>query len=159
LRALASQYGGDPAASDISRLLRLPGFTNRKYNEAFVVRAHHETDSVYHLQEFHVQEDSPESPRHPGDSQTAIRRITAGHRSQSEADWAYAKRALARGDHPSQIVQRIADFRAEDKADPLYYAELTVKKAQSEMNRTQAASETQRPRDSQILFRDQISRE
>jgi RepB DNA-primase from phage plasmid len=159
LRALASQYGGDPAATDISRLLRLPGFTNRKYNEAVVVRVHHETDSVYHLQDFHVQEDSPESPRHPGDSQTATRRIAAGHRSQSEADWAYAKRALARGDHPSQIVQRIADFRAEDKADPLYYAELTVKKAQAEMDRTQAASETQRLRDSQILARDHISRE
>jgi hypothetical protein len=66
LRALASQYGSDPAATDISRLLRLPGFTNRKYNEAFVVRVHHETDSVYHLQDFHVQEDSPESPRRPG---------------------------------------------------------------------------------------------
>ena len=159
LRALASQYGGDPAATDISRLLRLPGFTNRKYNEAFVVRAHHETDSVYYLQDFHVQEDSPESPRRPGDSQTATRRIAAGHRSQSEADWAYAKRALARGDHPSQIVQRIADYRAEDKADPLYYAQLTVKKAQAEMDRTQAVSETQRPRDSRILVRDQISRE
>src|SRR6266568_4164147 len=36
LRSLASQYGGDPAATDISRLLRLPGFTNRKYNEPFV---------------------------------------------------------------------------------------------------------------------------
>ena len=159
LRALASQYGGDPAATDISRLLRLPGFTNRKYNEAFVVRAHHETDSVYHLQDFHVQEDSPESPRHPSESQAVTRRIAAGHRSQSEADWAYAKRALARGDHPSQIIQRIADYRAEDKADPLYYAELTVKKAQAEMDRTQAASEAQRPRDSQILTRDQISRE
>ena len=159
LRALASQYGGDPAATDISRLLRLPGFTNRKYNEAFVVRAHHETDSVYHLQDFHVQEDSPESPRRPGDSQTSTRRIAAGHRSQSEAHWAYAKRALARGDHPSQIVQRIADYRAEDKADPLYYAQLTVKKAQLEMDRTQAVSETQRPRDSPILVRDQISRE
>jgi hypothetical protein len=159
LRALASQFGGDPAATDISRLLRLPGFTNRKYNEAFVVCVHHETDSVYHPQDFRVQEDSPESPRHPGESQTITRRITAGHRSQSEADWAYAKRALARGDHPSQIIQRIADFRAEDKADPLYYAELTVKKAQSEMDWTQAASEAQRPRDSQISTRDQISRE
>jgi hypothetical protein len=91
LRSLASQYGGDPAATDISRLLRLPGFTNRKYNEAFVVRVHHETDSVYRLQDFSVQEDSPESPRDRGDSQTATRQITAGHRSQSEADWAYAK--------------------------------------------------------------------
>jgi RepB DNA-primase from phage plasmid len=56
LRALASQYGGDPAATDISRLLRLPGFMIRKYNEDFVVRAHHETDAVYHGQDFQVQE-------------------------------------------------------------------------------------------------------
>src|SRR5882672_10268043 len=97
LRALASQYGGDPAATDISRLLRLPGFTNRKYNETFVVRAHHETDALYHLQDFRVQEDSPESPRHVEDSLASTRKLPAGHRSQSEADWAYAKRALTRG--------------------------------------------------------------
>jgi len=130
LRALASQYGGDPAATDISRLLRLPGFANRKYNEAFVVRVHHETDALYHGQDFQVQEDSPESPRHLGDSQKSSRAIPTGHRSQSEADWAYAKRALARGDNTEQIIQRIADFRADDKADPWYYARLTVIKAQ-----------------------------
>jgi len=159
LRALASQYGGDPAATDISRLLRLPGFTNRKYNQAFVVRVHHETDSIYRLQDFRVQEDSPESLRRLGDSQQGTRNIPAGHRSQSEADWAYAKRALARGDHPAQIVQRIADYRADDKADPLYYAELTVKKAQVEMTRLQADSETRFPGSAQILVRDEISRE
>ncbi len=130
LRALASQYGGDPAATDISRLLRLPGFKNRKYNEAFLVRVHHETDSLYHVQDFRVQEDSPESPRHFGDSRQESRKIPAGHRSQSEADWAYAKRALARGDQPDQIIERIADYRADDKADPVYYARLTVIKAQ-----------------------------
>jgi hypothetical protein len=118
------------------------------------VRAHHETDSVYHLQDFHVQEDSPESPRHPGDSQTATRRITAGHRSQSEADWAYAKRALARGDAPEEVIRRIADYRAEDKADPLYYARLTVTKAHADFHakhadethvtRTVAVTEKQR---------------
>jgi hypothetical protein len=130
LRALALQYGGDPAATDISRLLRLPGFANRKYNDAFVVRVHHETAALYHSQDFRVQEDSPESPRHLGDSQNSARRIPTGHRSQSEADWAYAKRALARGDNTEQIIQRIADYRAEDKADPYYYARLTVIKAQ-----------------------------
>jgi hypothetical protein len=130
LRALASQYGGDPAATDISRLLRLPGFTNRKYNEAFVVRVQQETDEVYHIQDFHVQEGNPESPRHLEDSQQGGRRIPAGHRSQSEADWAYARRALARGDAPEEVVRRIADYRAEDKADPGYYARLTVTKAQ-----------------------------
>jgi hypothetical protein len=130
LRALASQYGGDPAATDISRLLRLPGFTNRKYNEAFVVRVQQETDEVYHIQDFHVQEGNPESPRHLEDSQQGGRRIPAGHRSQSEADWAYARRALARGDAPEEVIRRIADYRAEDKADPGYYARLTVTKAQ-----------------------------
>lgn len=130
LRALASQYGGDPAATDVSRLLRLPGFSNRKYNEAFVVRVHHETDAIYHEQDFQLQGDSPESPRHPGDSQPGSRRIRAGHRSQSEADWAYAKRALSRGDNPDQVIRNIADYRAEDKADPIYYARLTVIKAQ-----------------------------
>jgi hypothetical protein len=30
---------------------------------------------------------------HPGDSQTATRRIRAGHRSQSEADWPYVQNA------------------------------------------------------------------
>src|SRR5580692_7727614 len=113
LRALASQYGGDPAATDISRLLRLPGFTNRKYNEAFVVRVHHESDALYHGQDFQVQEDSPESPRHIGDSQKSSRTIPTGHRSQSEADWAYAKRALARGDNTEQLIQRSADYRAD----------------------------------------------
>ena len=133
LRALASQYGGDPAATDISRLLRLPGFMNRKYNEAFIVRVHHETDCIYHLQDFRVQDNSPESPRQLSDSLRSSPSIQSGHRSQSEADWAYAKRALSRGDHPEQIIQRIADFRADDKADPTYYARLTVIKAQLSM--------------------------
>ena len=151
LRALASQYGGDPAATDISRLLRLPGFTNRKYNDVFVVRAHHETDSVYHLQDFHVQEDSPESPRDPRDSQTATQRITAGHRSQSEADWAYAKRALARGDAPEEVIRRIADYRAQDKADPEYYARHTVTKARAALRSTAAYTPNERESNSERI--------
>jgi len=149
LRALASQYGGDPAATDVSRLLRLPGFTNRKYNEAFVVRVYHKTEVIYRGQDFRVREDSPESLRHLGDSQQSARKISAGHRSQSEANWAYAKRALARGDHPDQIIQRIADFRADDKADPTYYARLTVIKAQlSSMSRDSDKRASQVPGDS-----------
>ena len=98
------------------------------------MRAHHETDHIYHLQDFRVQDNSPESPRQLSDSLRSGRSIQSGHRSQSEADWAYAKRALARGDSTEQIIQRIADYRADDKADPIYYARLTVIKAQlSEM--------------------------
>lgn len=129
LRALASSYGGDPAATDICRMLRMSGFRNYKYNDEFVVRACHETDAIYHPADFRVHEDSPDSPRRLSDSSSGTRKLPPGHRSQSEADWAYAKRALARGDHPELIVQRIADYRAEDKADPMYYARHTVEKA------------------------------
>jgi len=45
----------------------------------------------------------------------------------------YAKRALARGDDPEEVVRRIADFRSSEKSDPLYYARLTVKKAQADL--------------------------
>lgn len=141
LRSLAAQFNGDPAATDISRVLRMPGFANCKYNEQFLVRAIQESDAVYYLRDFNIEEGSLEAPRRPADGHTSSRRMPTGHRSQSEADWAYAKRALARGDDPHQVIQRIADYRAEDKADPLYYASLTVTKAQNALreNRQSAA--------------------
>src|SRR5216683_943822 len=52
LRSLATHFGGDTAATDISRVLRMPGFANRKYNQTFLVRAIQETDAVYHLRDF-----------------------------------------------------------------------------------------------------------
>ena len=61
--------------------------------------------------------------------------------SQSEHDWAYAKRALARGDEPEEIIRRIADFRAEDKPSPEYYARHTVMKAQADLQRKAASTE------------------
>lgn len=131
LRAMADQFGGDPAATDSTRVLRLPGFANKKYGEEFIVQACHESNQVYHSRDFRVQEDSPETPRPLGDE--SGRRLSQGHKSQSEQDWAYAKRALARGDDPALVIQRIADFRADDKHDPEYYAQHTVAKAQAQL--------------------------
>jgi hypothetical protein len=132
LRSLAEQFRGDPAATDISRVLRVPGFRNWKYDDRFFVRAIQETEQVYQLRDFVVHEDSPECRRTLNEAQEPARRIPSGHRSQSEADWAYAKRALARGDDPQEIMRRIADYRTQDKADPQYYAQHTVTKAQLE---------------------------
>jgi len=132
LRALANQFGGDTAATDATRVLRLPGFVNCKYtNEPeFVVQGRHESNRVYSLRDFSVQEDSPDLRRSVEDSTFPQRTLPRGHKSQSEADWAYAKRALMRGDDPEEVIRRIADYRANDKHDPLYYARLTVVKAQ-----------------------------
>jgi hypothetical protein len=85
LRSLANQFGGDLAATDVSRVLHLPGFTNRKYNEQFIIRVHHELDQVYHLGDFRVQEDSPDAPSHLADPHEPTRKLPSGHRSQSEA--------------------------------------------------------------------------
>jgi len=36
---------------------------------------------------------------------------------------------------PEEVIRRIADFRISEKSDPLYYARLTVKKAEADMGR------------------------
>ena len=54
--------------------------------------------------------------------------------SQSEYDWAYAKRALARGEPEELVVAAIAMHRRNDKHDPMYYAGLTVKNAKASLN-------------------------
>jgi DNA primase RepB-like protein len=140
LRSLTVQFRGDPAATDISRVLRVPGFRNWKYNERFLVRAIQETDQIYHLRDFVVHEDSPDRRRDLNEVNESSRRVPSGHRSQSEVDWAYAKRALARGDDPQEIMRRVADYRAQDKADPQYYAQHTVTKAQLETQHEAARS-------------------
>jgi hypothetical protein len=140
LRSLSNQFGGDPAATDSTRVLRVPGFANRKLSEEFIVQARHESAATYTLGNFAIHEHSPETPWHSGGDQKRPRTLSSDHKSQSENDWAYAKRALARGDDPEEVIQKIADYRAEDKPDPDYYARLTVTKAQAELLRPQSVS-------------------
>jgi hypothetical protein len=135
LHSLANQFGGDLAATDSTRVLRLPGFANRKLPEEFIVQARQENDTVYTLRDFTIDEDSPETPRHFGDYRQRERTVPNDHKSQSEHDWAYAKRALARGDAPEVVIQRIADYRVEDKDDPIYYARHTVSKAKEQLDK------------------------
>jgi len=131
LHNLANKFGGDLAATDSTRVLRLPGFANRKLPQEFVVQARQESNAAYTVRDFTIEEDSPEAPRHFGEYQQRQRTTPSDHKSQSERDWAYAKRALARGDAPEVVIQRIADYRAQDKTDPEYYARRTVTKAQA----------------------------
>ena len=136
LHSLANQFAGDRAATDSTRVLRLPGFANRKLNEEFVVHARQESEAVYTLRDFTIHEDSPEAPQHLDSNQGRPRTASSRQKSQSEHDWAYAKRALARGDDPEIVILRIADYRSNDKDDPSYYARHTVMKAQTELART-----------------------
>jgi hypothetical protein len=85
------------------------------------------------LRDFAIHEDSPEATRHISDDQERLRTVPSEHKCQSEHDWAYAKRVLPRGDDPEVVIQRIADYRSDDKADPNYYGRRTVTKAQTEL--------------------------
>jgi hypothetical protein len=135
LHNLANKFDGDLAATDSTRVLRLPGFANRKLPEEFIVQARQESDAVYTLRDFTIDQDSPEAPRQFSEAQEGRRTVPSDHKSQSEHDWAYAKRALARGDDPEVVIQRIADYRSQDKDDPKYYARHTVIKALAELAR------------------------
>ena len=129
-RAMVREFDGDPAATDSTRVLRLPGFANKKYEADFYVQARAESTQTYHLRDFKLQIDSQDAPRHQHEEvgpQAICLQTNA--LSQSEHDWAYAKRALARGDDPEEVIRRIADYRANDKHDPAYYARHTVEKA------------------------------
>ncbi len=137
LHAMARAYGGDPAATDSTRVLRLPGFHNKKYPENYRVEAHLESTKLYHFPDFRVptrehesspvQRDLSHVSGRDSSEPTEQRTIT-----QSERDWSFALRNLHQGMPPSEVIEQIAAFRS-DKPDPRYYAEHTVQKALAEL--------------------------
>jgi len=155
LHAMAREFGGDPAATDATRVLRIPGFANKKYETNFYVEARRESTETYHLRDFQLHIDSQDSPRHNYNNRAKRESSPRTNLSQSEHDWAFAKRALARGDDPEEVILQIAQHRAGDKADPQYYARLTVQKAQAEMGRAQQQNpsheQSQSPRNGKEL--------
>ena len=65
LRSLANEFGGDPAATDSTRVLRMPGFANRKYA---------------------LEEDSPDALRNVEGEDMPSRAVVPGRKTQSERD-------------------------------------------------------------------------
>jgi len=63
-QAMVREFDGDPAATDSTRVLRLPGFANKKYEADFYVQARAGSAQTYHLRDFKLQIDSQEAPRH-----------------------------------------------------------------------------------------------
>ena len=128
-RGLVRETGADPAATDCSRVMRLPGFYNHKYARKHFICVQTQSKEVYGPERFPKFQADERAPRAANGD--AGRRASAppGRLSQSERDWAYAKRALARGEPEYLIVTAIAVYRRYDKYNPQAYAELTVRKA------------------------------
>ena len=62
LHSMANHFGGDLAATDATRVLRLPSFANRKLTAEFFVQVVQATDHIYSLRDFNVPGESPEAP-------------------------------------------------------------------------------------------------
>ncbi len=141
--AMVHEFGGDPAATDVTRVLRLPGFANKKYDQDFAVIVRSHTGLVHHSQDFKLRtEPSDAGPARW--NQSHQKPVSSGPHelSQSERDWAYAKRALTRGVDPEEVMRNIAAFRAQDKPKSEDYARRTVTNAQAEL-RSETASQEQ----------------
>lgn len=147
--AMVRDFGGDLAATDSTRVLRLPGFANKKYETDYYVQARADSSQAHHLRDFRLHIDAQDAPRHHHEEVARKQAAARGTLSQSEHDWAYAKRALARGDDAEEVIRRIADYRAADKHDPLYYARHTVENAQAAFHhRPSAGSALEQTRNS-----------
>jgi DNA primase RepB-like protein len=138
VRGLARRFGADAAVWDTARVLRVPGFRNHKYETPHYVAEIPNSPPPYRLRplDFPAFPDSTSQTAEPGNV-ASHRQAGYAHHSQSERDWAFANRALERGEDPAVIKQKIATFR-HDKHNPVSYAERTVNKAQTARNRSPA---------------------
>jgi len=108
-RRMAREFHADLAATDSTRVLRVPTFVNRKYADEHVVTARREASGTYRLEDFRLREDHHDERRERTALRGRLRPSSEGEITQSERDWAFAKRALARGDDPEEIIRRIAN--------------------------------------------------
>ena len=122
LKLLTIAFGGDSACTDRNRVLRIPGFYNRKYSPAHLVTVEYPADATYGPADFRLDAVA-------GCSVLPLRgnarKSPSVKHSHSEDDWAWVCDQLAHGRDAAKLTHEMASRRA-DKADPLYYAQRTV---------------------------------
>jgi len=132
MRGLADRYGGDRAATDVARVMRLPGFRNCKPG-----RARSLITWTWYGGRMVKPEDFRGLPRpepKPASRTERHRRTPPGHHSQSERDWAAVGDALRSGEDPDTVVLRLKQQR-QDKPNPDYYAHRTVRRKAEELKK------------------------
>jgi len=122
LKLLAIVFGGDPACTDCNRVLRIPGFLNRKYDPAYRVTVDYPSAFVGNPSDFRLGKLEADGPRFG--RTTGLGKRT-GNGSTSESDWAWVCHRLRQGDDAMRMTRELAARRC-DKANPSYYAQRTV---------------------------------
>jgi len=122
LKLLAVAFGGDPACTDCNRVLRIPGFLNRKYDPAHRVTVEYPDDSIWTPDDFRLDVGVVDAMLF-GNAVTS-RKPPTKH-SNSESDWAWVSHELAHGKDAVKLTRELVSRRS-DKPNPLYYAQRTV---------------------------------
>ncbi len=122
LKLLAIAFGGDPACTDCNRVLRVPGFLNRKYDPAQRVTVGYPDDSIWTPDDFRLDAGTVDAMVF--DHAIPVQKQPRKH-SNSESDWAWVSHELAHGKDAVKLTRELASRRS-DKPNPLYYAQRTV---------------------------------
>lgn len=134
MRGLVQEYGGDRAAVDVSRVLRLPGFRNHK-RDGHLVEVAWQSAAVIEPGQFRAElYREPDLPPRSGAGRSrgpAPR--SGGHdMSRSGRDWRWTMRSLRGGADPKEVELKLEHDR-QDKANPKDYARRTVRNAQASL--------------------------
>jgi hypothetical protein len=122
LKLIAQAFGGDPACTDCNRVLRIPGFYNRKYSPAHRVAVEYPADATYDPADFRLDNVTGSSVL---PLRGNARKSPTGKHSHSEDDWAWVCARLTHGQDARKLTHELI-VRRPDKADPVYYAQRTV---------------------------------
>jgi len=122
LKLLAIAFGGDPACTDCNRVLRVPGFLNRKYDPPYKITVEYPDDSIWTPDDFELDAGMVEAMHFA--SILTPRKPPLKH-SHSESDWAWVLHELAHGKDAVTLTHELASRRP-DKPNPLYYAQRTI---------------------------------
>lgn len=122
LKLLAIAFGGDPACTDCNRVLRIPGFLNRKYDPPYKVTVKYPDDSIWTPDDFQLDAGAVDAMQFAPVS--TPRKPPLKH-SHSESDWAWILHELAHGKDAVTLTHELASRRS-DKPNPLYYAQRTI---------------------------------
>jgi hypothetical protein len=129
LKQLACAFGGDPACTDCNRVLRVPGFLNRKYSPAHLVTVEYPCGSTWNSGGFHLDNAGANAVLSLSE---IARPMQLGKQTHSEQDWAWVMDQLAHGKDAAKVTHALASRRA-DKPNPLYYAQRTVDMASARL--------------------------
>ena len=122
LKLLAIAFGGDPACTDCNRVLRVPGFLNRKYDPPYQVTVEYPDDSIWTPDDFQLDSVTVDVLRFACASSSREPSLKHSH---SESDWAWVLHELAHGKDAVTLTHELASRRS-DKPNPLYYAQRTI---------------------------------